>query len=585
MKSSSTNLISRICLILVAIFAFRPEFTANAAAYALGPDSQRQADIPVGRVEKCQFAASRIFPGTVRDYWVYVPAQYEPAQPACVMIFQDGQGYENTNGDWRVPIVFDNLIAKKEMPVTIGIFINPGVVPPSNTNSLPRFNRSLEYDGLGDHYARFLLEEILPEVGNKYNLASDGNSRAIAGLSSGAICAFNAAWERPEAFSRVLSAIGTYVGLRGGNEFPTLIRKTEPKPIRVFLQDGANDLNIYGGSWWLANQEMLSALEFSGYEVDYVWGQDGHSGRQGGAVLPDALRWLWKDYPAPIQADVGSRQPVMDILSIEEGWQMVATDSKNVDGVAANGKGEVFFSAAGQIYKVDLSGHESLFVTNTPEVHGEMFGPDGCLYVCQKGSRRIVKYSPDGNEIVVAEDLDCNDICVLNDGKIYASDPLHQQIWLVLPDRRKQVVDRGFISPNGVRATPDQTFLIVDDSRDRFVYSYGIEPDGSLTNKQPYYHLHVADESAATGAAGMTLDTEGRLYVATSMGIQVCDQAGRVIGIISSPQPGPLRNMVFGGANHDELFVTCSDKEFVRKTKAHGVFSWQTPFTPPAPKL
>jgi len=575
----------RFCVALSAIFFFQSLLATNAANYPLGSDSQQQIGVPIGKVEKYRFTTSRIFPGTVRDYWVYVPAQYDPAHPACVMIFQDGQGYENTNGDWRVPIVFDNLIAKREMPVTIGIFVNPGVVPAANTNALPRFNRSLEYDGLGDHYARFLLEEILPEVGKKYNLATDGNSRAIAGLSSGAICAFNAAWERPEAFSRVLSAIGTYVGLRGANEFPTLIRKTEPKPLRVFLQDGTNDLNIYGGSWWLANQEMFSALEFSGYEVNHVWGEEGHSGHQGGAVLPDALRWLWKDYPAPIQAGVHSRQPVMDMISTGDGWQPVASSLSSVDSVAVNDQGELYFSDSHRIYKVDSSGQTGLFVTNDPGAQGEMFGPDGCLYACQSRSRRIVKYSPEGKEIVVAKDIDSSHLCVLHDGRIYVTDPRHRQIWLVLPNGVKCVVDQGSIEPGNILTTPDQTFLIVDDSRDRFIYSYGIQPDDSLTNKQAYYHLHVNDASDGSGAAGMSLDTEGRLYVATSMGIQICDQAGRVIGIISSPQAGLPGSVTLGGANHDELFATYGGNEFVRKIKAHGVYSWQAPIKPAAPKL
>lgn len=267
--------------------------------YQLGADSKPQPGVPHGKVEKFSFAESRLFPGTVRDYWVYVPAQYEPAHPACVMVFQDGGGYASTNGAWRVPVVFDNLIARKEMPVTIGVFINSGVMPAANSNALPRFNRSFEYDGLGDRYARFLLEEILPEVGKKYNLAQDGNSRAIAGASSGAICAFTAAWERPDAFSRVFSTIGTYTGFRGGNNYPVLVRKTEPKPLRVFLQDGTNDLIMFGGNWWLANQEMCSALEYAGYEVKHAWGDGGHTSNHGAAILPEVLRWLWRDYPAP----------------------------------------------------------------------------------------------------------------------------------------------------------------------------------------------------------------------------------------------------------------------------------------------
>ena len=186
--------------------------------YVLGPDSQVQPGVPKGEVTKYSWT-STIFPGTVRDYWVYVPKQYDPAKPAAVMVFQDGAAYIKEDGNSRVPTVFDNLIHKGEMPVTVGIFINPGVVPALSESVLPRFNRSFEYDGLGDRYARFLLEEILPEVGKTVKLAQDGNNRAIAGASSGAICAFTAAWERPDAFRRVFSTIGTYVGLRGGHAY------------------------------------------------------------------------------------------------------------------------------------------------------------------------------------------------------------------------------------------------------------------------------------------------------------------------------------------------------------------------------
>ena len=198
------------------------------------------------------------------------------------------------------------------MPVTIGVFVMHGRVKAVQPGALDRFNRSFEYDGLGDDYARFLLEELLPEVekqttsdGRPIRLSNDGNDRGIGGSSSGAICAFTAAWERPDAFRRVFSAIGTYVGLRGGNVYPTLIRKYEPKPIRIFLQDGSDDLNIYGGDWWMANQEMERALTFAGYEVNHVWGDGGHNGKHATEIFPDAMRWLWKDWPAPVKAGAG----------------------------------------------------------------------------------------------------------------------------------------------------------------------------------------------------------------------------------------------------------------------------------------
>src|SRR3954465_3341690 len=270
--------------------------------------AEPSAAVPKGEVKQYTFDKSKIFPGTVRDYWVYVPKQYDGKKPACVYVNQDGIQY-------NAPAVFDRLIHKKEMPVVIGVFVMHGKVKAPSDKALDRFNRSYEYDGLGDNYATFLLEELLPEVekkttadGRPIRLSKNGNDRSIGGASSGAICAFTAAWERPDAFRRVFSAIGTYVGLRGGNDYPTLVRKLEPKPIRIFLEDGSGDLNIYGGDWWMANQEMERALVFAGYEVNHVWGTGGHNGKHATAIFPDAMRWLWKDWPAPVRAGAGSPQ-------------------------------------------------------------------------------------------------------------------------------------------------------------------------------------------------------------------------------------------------------------------------------------
>ncbi len=293
-----------------------------ATDYPLTEDSKPQENVPKGEVLRFVFEKSKIFPGTRRDVSVYVPKQYDGTKPACVYVNQDGI-------QWNAPTVFDNLIARGEMPITIGVFVTPGVVKAANENALPRFNRSLEYDGLGPDYANFLLNELLPEVetmktadGRAIVLSKNGNDRAIGGSSSGAIAAFTAAWERPDAFCRVFSAIGTYVGLRGGNEYPTIIRKYEPKPLRIFLQDGSADQNIYGGDWWMANQEMERALAFAGYEVNHAWGDGGHNGQQGSAVFPDAMRWLWKDWPQPIKTGQGAPQ-LKEILIPGEDWQEV----------------------------------------------------------------------------------------------------------------------------------------------------------------------------------------------------------------------------------------------------------------------
>jgi enterochelin esterase family protein len=277
--------------IMAALSGFVLLSTAGAENYKVGPDAQRQEGVPRGKVTKHRWESSKIYPGTVRDYSVYVPAQYKKDTPACVMVFQDGAWYAKEKGASRVPVVFDNLIHRKEMPVTIGIFINPGRVPPS------RSTRSFEYDTLSDQYARFLLEEILPEVGKTYKLTDDPNSRAICGISSGGICAWTVAWERPDAFRKVLSHVGSFTNIRGGHVYPALIRKTEKKPIRIFLQDGTKDLDNLHGSWPLSNRQMAAALKFASYDYRFVMGSGGHSMRHGGAILPASLRWLWRGYP------------------------------------------------------------------------------------------------------------------------------------------------------------------------------------------------------------------------------------------------------------------------------------------------
>ncbi|MDB6038580.1 MAG: gluconolactonase, partial [Verrucomicrobiales bacterium] len=349
--------------------------------YVLGPDSKRQEGVPQGEVSRYTFENSKIFPGTWREYWIYIPKQYDPSKPACLFVCQDG--IQN-----QAPIVFDNLINKQEMPVTIGVFIMHGRVRALSTNALDRFNRSYEYDGLGDKYARFFMDELMPEVltktakdGRAIKISNNPNDHCIAGSSSGAICAFTAAWERPDYFRRVFSSIGTYVDQQGGNVYPALIRKTETKPLRVFLQDGSNDQNIYGGNWFLSNQEMLSALEYAGYEVNHVWGDGGHNGKQAGAIFPDAMRWIWKDWPKAVEADGGhkSRQPIDQVIKQNEDWVIVGQGYKFTEGPAANSKGEIFFTDIpnSRIHKIGLDGRIRVFAENTGGANGLKIGSDG----------------------------------------------------------------------------------------------------------------------------------------------------------------------------------------------------------------
>lgn len=296
---------------LIPLVAFAAVLPVAAAFddYKPGPDSFRRDGVPKGKVTGPHKWKSESYAGTVRDYWVYVPAQYKPGEPACAMVFQDGAGYVHVEGEGyvpdleakkakgshRAPVVFDNLIHQKAMPVTVGIFVTPGVFAAPEPNAKARTNRSYEYDTLSDQYARFLEKELLPEVGKTVNLRADAAGRAICGASSGGICAFTAAWERPDLFSKVLSTIGSFTNIRGGDVYPGLIRKTERKPIRVFLQDGSGDLDNAHGNWPLANLQMAASLKHMGYDYKFVYGEGAHNSRHAAAILPDALRWLWRD--------------------------------------------------------------------------------------------------------------------------------------------------------------------------------------------------------------------------------------------------------------------------------------------------
>ncbi|WP_191322013.1 alpha/beta hydrolase-fold protein [Algoriphagus aquimarinus] len=273
--------------------------TLNSQAqeeYKQGPNSAVYETIPKGTITKHSWESS-VFPNTKRDYYIYVPAQYNASKPSALMVFQDGHAYVNIEGDFRVPTVFDNLIAQGKMPVTIGLFIDPGhgKNEPEAESPWRASNRSFEYDEVSSTYSDFLINEMIPELKKTYNISDDLKMRAIAGLSSGAISAFSTAWFHPEAFQKVLSHYGSFTDIRGGHNYPPMIRKGEKKDIKIFMQDGSTDLDNQYGNWWLANLQMESALKFKDYEYEFVGGTGGHNGKHAGSILPESLMWLWSD--------------------------------------------------------------------------------------------------------------------------------------------------------------------------------------------------------------------------------------------------------------------------------------------------
>jgi enterochelin esterase family protein len=306
------------CLVTLAAFGFVIEASAQVqtsapnpdAHYHLGPDSLPEDGVPKGEIRGPFSLPSEAYPGTSHTYWVYVPAQYDPAKPASLMIFNDGQAFMNPEGDIRAQNVMDNLIYRREIPVMLGVFINPGRRPDQPEPNLHEWgdkttNRPTEYNTLDDKYARVIVDELLPALNKNYNISKDPDNRGIGGASSGAIVAFTVAWQRPSEFHKVLSIVGSFTNLRGGDAYPDLIRQSDKKPIRIFLQDGRNDNRALkeDGSydqrrdWFYQNARMVKALTDKGYDVNYTFGMNKHGSKMGGAILPEMMRWLWRDQP------------------------------------------------------------------------------------------------------------------------------------------------------------------------------------------------------------------------------------------------------------------------------------------------
>jgi hypothetical protein len=406
---------------------------------------------------KGRFDASAIYPGTVRRYWLFVPDGL--ATPAPSMVFQDNVLYD-------APSVMARLIAEGAIPPMVGIFVTPGLRPAAHEGALPRANRSFEYDGLGDRYVRHLDEELYPFLEREHGLVLSRAAvdRGITGVSSGGVCAFTAAWERPSSFSRVFTGIGSFVGLRGADCYPTLIRLMEPKPVRVFIQDGSEDNNIFAGDWWIANQAMVRSLEFAGWDVRHAFDDGPHNDKGATAVFADAMRWLWRDYPEPVSADASrSRSPVVDFVKPTDPWE--PCDAPDVEPTGAT-----------------------------------VMSPD-----------RSLRYE-------------------------------------------------------------------VDSVRPR-VHCFGIGPDGADLDGEDYCHLQVVDGAADRVGRSVTVDSTGHIYVTTSLGIQVCEQHGRVHLIIDNPPDG-IADAVTFGSDRSTLYARCGAKWWRRATSVVGVLPDDEPIKP-----
>ena len=473
--------------------------------YPYEPASKASTDISKGELLQFSFKQSKLYPGTIRSYWVYVPKEYKPENPACLFVCMD-------NVIFNAPTVFDYLISKKEMPVTIGVFIQSGTII-KNDSTVIRYNRTNEFDNMNDRFARFIEEEILPDVkkqktvdGRSINISHLSNDHAIAGASSGAICAFTVAWHRPDLFSRVFSAIGTYVGMRGGDQYPVLIRKTETKPIRVYLQDNKNDSwNPLFGDWFKSNVDMEAALNFSGYEVTNMWQEGGHETKQATAIFADAMRWLWKGWPEPVRSGPSANNMLTAILDTNEQWQQVIQP----------------------------------ITTKKLKPNNIAILPDGSQYI-------------------------------LKDGTIFYK-----------TKERTVVVDKDSNLGYALAVSPDKRQLVVSGKQSHWLYDYIIQPEGILADKQLLYWLHNPGNDDTSEVRSMSFDTNGNLYVATEIGVQICDQNGRVRAILSLTA-GAVSSLWFDGEKLDNLFVSCGSKVYKRKLRVTGSLSTQKAVIPPS---
>lgn len=623
-----------ILFALASIFLYAGGLYAED--YTLGPDSQPQAGAPKGTVTKFILAPGKDYPGTPHNCAVYVPAEYDASKPTPFMIFLDGS--QALGDSMRVPVVLDNLIAKHDLPPMIAIFVDPGILPVVSDADQNRYNRIYEYDSLTPRFSEFLLNELIPEVAKTYNLSKNPDDRGLSGVSTGAVGAFMAAWNRPDQFHRVLSLIGTYVSMKGADSLPALVRKTEPKPIRIFMQDGSADHIVSGepygvafaGSWPINNQVMYEALEFAGYDVKLVMGTDGHSTKHGGAILPDALRWLWRDYPAPIEvneppaAQQAGRDPSASVFStifVDKPWQQVGGEYGEILSLAADRNGNVYLADQEhkRILRVDPQGKATPFA----EVPDSSPAPDPPPVLHMGPGDRLYAYIPS----TTLNNPDSGAILswsitsgIASDKKVHATADKFQiadgvpdsvvdfavtqngALYVLLRGGMKRIDPSGAASdalqwgslmpemgpPTKIALSPDQSMAVTVDPITRYGWSFQIAGDGSLENGEPFYRLETPETSVWINEKGNPVeDANGEVYFATPLGIQISMQNGRIAEILNPPIPGgePLTAITFDQiGDQNWLYAAQGGRLYRRPVKVTGANAW-TVIKPPKPTL
>ena len=510
------------------------------------PATQRLEENQRGEVLTFTLSDSKIYPGTEREISVYIPQQYDATKAACLLVCMDGILYDATT-------VMDNLIASGEMPITVGVFVNPGVVY-NDKHTIIRYNRCKEFDSTDDTFASFLEKEVLPRVttlqtqsGKPIILSNDPNDCCITGASSGGIAAFSVAWHRPDLFSRVYTTVGTFVAMRGGNNYPAIVRKTEPKPLRIYMQDGWYDTwNPIFGEWFEYNLLMESAFNFAGYEVFHKWDRGNHSIKYGTLAFPDAMRWLWRGYPTKVEKGISNNGMLLEILADGEDWQEI-TPAHSPTDIFACQDSMIAYAIDNTIYHLTPSGVSTL--AGKLKTGEKLLGDNLTL--------RSNNLYHNGQK--VAENL----------YGTQAAHALYGDQYIVLCADNTPANKNTWIITAGCRAlaiSPDYNYCVTGEANTHHLISTIISPTGEMLYSEPFYYLHDMSNGTTMPSGSMAFDTNGNLYVATAMGIQIADHNGRVRAILSLPA-GMVNSLAFSG---NYLYALCGKRLFVRKINAEG---------------
>lgn len=587
------------------IAEFDRPLSVRKPPYPQPPEMSHQLWVPQGEVFTFTIENSKCFPGATRTIYVYVPAQYKPDKPACTMVMLDNLMVP--------PVICDNLIYQKQMPVTIGIGLVSGVTQPAWNSNDPRYNRSFEFDSLTSVLSDFIEHELLPAVqkqktadGRAIRLSDDPNDRCITGGSTGAVGAFTVAWKRPDLFRRVMLWSMTAVAMRGANRYPDLVHKTENKPLRVFMIDGSHDEWWGGpefGDWWLANQAMERAFFYAGYEINHIWGIWGHCAGPAVTFFPDVMRWLWQDWPKPVTAGPPGNAVINRLVKPHEGWRSVidrrasaakgdyhfpgyvarpvVTEQSTAAALASDSQGRVFFQnpSTGEICRLTGSEKFDVFAKVSPGNNGLAFGPHDRLYVAETATSRILAFDTSGKMQVVTQDIPGRCLAVTRNGLMYVTEANEDRlyagkVWLIQPDGKKKVVADGLNGASGIGLTPDGSWLCVGEHNGHHGWNFQVQRDGDLRYGEPFYWFHVPDSANNCGIGQVCFDQNGWGYAATRMGVQVFVTSGGEGGLVYAIVPvheKQLAGICFGDRDMQTLYTSTGTEIYARKVQAVGV--------------